>query len=110
YHLEDIEIQQTYFVPLGVPDLKVVYTLVRLRNFGEHPATITLHAQIHYPWIMLPEFSKLPDMTQKNKKVQSSLENGLVITETIGRPEEVRVLGTPLMPPQEANFDARRAD
>jgi glycogen debranching enzyme len=110
YHLEDIEIQQTYFVPLGVPDLKVAYTLVRLRNFGEQSATVTLHAQIHYPWIMLPEFSKLPDMTQKNKKVQSRLEDGLVITETVGRPEEVRVLGTPHMAPQEANFDARRAD
>jgi uncharacterized protein (DUF2236 family) len=85
-HLDDIEVQQTYLVPLGVPDLQVAYTLVRLRNFGEQPATITLYAQMHYPWMMLPEFSKLPDMTQKNKKVRSRLEDGLVITETIGRP------------------------
>lgn len=110
YHLNDIEIQQTYFVPLGVPDLKVAYTLVRLRNFGEQPITVNIHPHIQYPWVMLPEFSKLPDMTQKNKKVQSRLEDGLVITETLGHPNEVRILGTPLMSPQQSSFDARSAD
>ncbi len=110
YHLDDITVQQTYFVPLGVPDLKVAYTLVRLRNFSEQPATIAIHAQIQYPWVMLPEFSKLPDMTQKNKKVASRLEDNLIITETVGRPEEVRVWGSPLLLPQHATFDARSAD
>jgi glycogen debranching enzyme len=110
YHLDDVEIQQTYFVPLGVGNLKVVYTLVRLRNFGEDPATIMIHTQIQYPWVMLPEFSKLPDMTQKNKKVQSRLADGLVITETLGRPEEVRIVGTPLTSPIQSAFDARSAD
>ncbi len=110
YHRDDLEVQQTYFVPLGVPDLKVAFTLVRLRNFGELPTTITIHAHIQYPWVMLPEFSKLPDMTQKNKKFSSRQEDGLIITETIGLPTEVRVLGTPLMQPQQATFDTRSAD
>jgi len=110
YHLEDTEIQQTYFVPLGIPDLKAAFTLVRLRNFGDQPTIITIHALIQYPWVMLPEFSKLPDMTQKNKKVSSRLEDGLVITETIGQPNEVRVLGTPMLAPQQSTFDARSAD
>jgi glycogen debranching enzyme len=110
YHLNDIEIQQTYFVPLGVTHLKVAYTLVRLRNFGEQPVAVSIHAHIQYPWVMLPEFSKLPDMTQKNKKVQSRLEKGLVITETLGRLDEVRIVGTPLMAPQQSAFDARSAD
>jgi glycogen debranching enzyme len=110
YHLDDCEISQTYFVPLGVPDLRAAFTIVRLRNFNEQPITIQARTQIQYPWVMLPEFSKLPDMTQKNKKVSSKLEGGLVITETIGRPEEVRIVGTPLFTPQESHFDARSAD
>ncbi len=110
YHLTDCEIQQTYFVPLGVPDLKAAYTLVRLRNFGEQPITINIHTHLQYPWIMLPEFSKLPDMTQKNKQVHSRLEGNLVITETVGRPKEVRVVGTPLLPPRQSIFDSRSAD
>jgi glycogen debranching enzyme len=110
YHLNDVEIQQTYFVPLGVPNLKVAYTLVRLRNFGEQPIAVNIHSQIQYPWVMLPEFSKLPDMTQKNKKVQSFLEDGLAITQTIGRPNEVRVVGTPLMHPNQSTFDSRSSD
>jgi len=110
YHLDDIEIQQTYFVPLGVTHLKVAYTLVRLRNFGVQPITVDIRTQIQFPWVMLPEFSKLPDMTQKNKKVHSRLDGNLIITETVGRPEEVRVVGTPVMPPQQSAFDARSAD
>ncbi len=110
YHLDDTEISQTYFVPLGVPDLRAAFTIIRLRNFTEQPTTIQVRAQIQYPWVMLPEFSKLPDMTQKNKKVSSKLEGGLVITETIGRPEEVRIVGTPLFTPHESHFDARSAD
>ncbi len=110
YHLDDVEIAQTFFVPLGVPDLKVAFTIVRLRNFAKQPVTISLHTQVQYPWVMLPEFSKLPDMTQKNKKVTSRLEDGLVITETVGRPSEVRVLGTPLFAPEQVSFDARSAD
>jgi hypothetical protein len=104
YHLDNLEVQQTFFVPLGTIDLRAAYLIMRLRNFGEEPLKVDIRCSIQYPWFVWPGFTKLPDASQKNKRVSSRVENDLVITQTIGRPSEVRVLGVPL-PFVEQYFD-----
>src|SRR5579885_86321 len=105
----DVEAQKTFFVPYGEGDLRRVYQVARLRNFRPTPQTVEITLSIQYPQFAWAEFSKLPDMTQKNKLVCSEVREGLVVTTTQGRESEVRVLGT-TAELVSSRFDARVAE
>lgn len=105
----DVEAQKTFFVPYGEGDLRRVYQVARLRNFRPTPQTVEITLSIQYPQFAWAEFSKLPDMTQKNKLVYSEVREGLVVTTTQGRESEVRVLGT-TAELVSSRFDARVAE
>ena len=94
-HVADaVEVRKTFFVPYGTPDLCCAYTIARARNFLETPLTLTIEVSVQYPQFAWAEYVKLPDLSQKEKRVHSELQDGLVVTRTIGRENEVRVLGS----------------
>jgi len=106
----DVEARKTFFVPYGELDRRRVYQVARLRNFQPHAQQVEITLNIQYPQFAFAEFSKLPDMTQKNKLVTSEARDGLVVTTTQGREDEVRVLGAPNAELVAHRFDARTAE
>ncbi len=105
----DVEAHKTFFVPYGTGDLRRVFQVAGLRNFQATEQTVEITLSIQYPQFAWAEFSKLPDMTQKNKLVASEVRDGLVVTTTQGREQEVRVVGTPAKL-SSSRFDARTAE
>ena len=106
----DVEARKTFFVPYGELDRRRVYQVARLRNFQPRAQQVEITLTIQYPQFAFAEFSKLPDMTQKNKLVTSEARDGLVVTTTQGREDEVRVLGAPNAELVAHRFDARTAE
>ncbi len=105
----DVEARKTFFVPYGKLDRRRVYQVARLRNFLPREQTVEITLNVQYPQFAFAEFSKLPDMTQKNKLVTSEVRDGLVVTTTQGREGEVRVIGAPAAELTDSKFDARTA-
>jgi len=105
----DVEARKTFFVPYGELDRRRVYQVARLRNFQPVEQTVEITLNVQYPQFAFAEFSKLPDMTQKNKLVTSEARDGLVVTTTQGREGEVRVIGAPTAELVDSTFDARTA-
>jgi len=106
----DVEARKTFFVPYGELDRRRVYQVARLRNFQPREQQVEITLTIQYPQFAFAEFSKLPDMTQKNKLVTSEARDGLVVTTTQGREDEARVLGAPAAELVSSRFDARTAE
>lgn len=106
---QDVEVHKTFFVPYGDGDLRRVYQVAQLRNFRPEPQSVEITLTVQFPQFAWAEFTKLPDMTQKNKLVSIELRDGLVLATTQGRENEVRVLGTPAEL-VESHYDARTAD
>ncbi len=106
----DVEARKTFFVPYGELDRRRAYMVARLRNFLPREQTVEIALKAQYPQFAFAEFSKLPDMTQKNKLVNSQVRDGLVVTTTQGREGEARVIGTPAAELVDARFDARTAE
>ncbi len=109
YRGVDVEVQKNFFVPYNLDDLRRVYQVLRLRNFQDKERTVEITLSVQFPQFAWPEFSKLPDMTQKNKRVSSEVRGGLVVTTTQGRPNEVRVLGSTIELVN-ADLDVRTAE
>ena len=105
----DIEARKTFFVPYGELDRRRVYQVARLRNFQPVEQTVEITLNVQYPQFAFAEFSKLPDMTQKNKLVTSEARDSLVVTTTQGRESEARVIGTSAAELVASAFDARTA-
>ena len=109
YEGHDLSVQKTFFVPYGLDDLRRVFQVARLRNFQPQERAVEITLSVQYPQFAWPEFSKLPDMTQKNKRVSSEVRDGLVITTTQGRESEARVLGAAI-DLVDSRLDARTAE
>ena len=94
YSSEAVEVRKSFFVPYGTDDLYCAYTVVRARNFLETPVTLTIEVNVQYPQFAWAEYAKLPDLSQKEKRVHSEVRDGLILTQTVGRENEVRILGS----------------
>ncbi|HWE64428.1 MAG TPA: hypothetical protein VHB98_22165, partial [Chloroflexota bacterium] len=94
YSSDAVEVRKTFFVPYGADDLLSAYTVARARNFLETPVVMTVEVSIQFPQFAWAEYVKLPDLSQKEKRVRSEVRDGLLVTTTVGREQEVRVLGS----------------
>ena len=108
YVTDAVEVHKSFFVPYEAGDQRCAYTIARVRNFLETPVALTIEVSIQYPQFVWAEYAKLPDLSQQEKRVQSELHDGVLITRTIGRETEVRALGCSA-PPAEWRADQRGA-
>lgn len=91
-------IRKSCLVPEGVEHRQAVYLLLEIDNPTADPHTVVVTGDIRYPELAWLEFTKPPDIYQKQKRVISHAEDSLIVSKTIGRPNEVRLLasGAPL--------------
>ena len=85
-----VRIRKRTFLPMCEP-LRVVYVVVTFENGGAEEAAVAVMCDVHYPAFVWPGTYKVPDQEQRNKRVRNKEQDGLIISQTVGRPEEVRV-------------------
>ena len=85
-----VRIRKRTFLPMCDP-LRMVYMVVVIENGGSTPASAAVMCDVHYPAFVWAGTYKVPDQGQRNKRVSHKEEDGLIISATIGRPDEVRV-------------------
>jgi len=85
-----IRIRKRTFLPMCDP-LRVVYVVVTFENLGADEHAAAVMCDVHYPAFVWPGTYKIPDQGQRNKRVSHKEQDGLIISATVGRPDEVRV-------------------
>jgi hypothetical protein len=88
-----LRISKLVFLPMCEP-LGVLRVLVDFHNDGDEPIEAAIICDVHYPAFVWPATYKVPDHTQRDKRVRNREENGFIISTTIDRPQEVRVFAS----------------
>src|SRR6202023_353124 len=57
------------------------------------PLTATVSCDVHFPAFVWPGMYKVPEMSQRNKRVTNCERDDLIISSTVGQESEVRVFG-----------------
>ncbi|HEY8312034.1 MAG TPA: hypothetical protein VIG47_15825, partial [Gemmatimonadaceae bacterium] len=94
YASDRLDVSKTFFAPFGTEDQGCVYIAVLARNLTDAPCTASIDVTAHYPLFVGTEYMKMPEPGQLDKRFRSELVDGLVVTRTVGREDEVRVLGS----------------
>ncbi|MBC5805273.1 MAG: hypothetical protein DLM53_02400 [Candidatus Eremiobacter antarcticus] len=81
------------FLPMRGSHLQMVYVIVEVDNPTNEPHTVAVMCDLHYPAFVWPGTYKVPDHAQRDKRVSHSEMDGLIVSTTVGRPDEVRVFG-----------------
>ncbi len=85
-----VRVRKRTFLPMCDP-LRVVYVVVVFENSGPETVLATAMCDVHYPAFVWPGTYKVPDQGQRNKRVAHSERDGLIVSATVGRSDEVRV-------------------
>jgi len=88
----EVRIDKTFLTPENVDYRRVIYLLLDVHNQGGQEHSLVVTGDIRYPERAWLQFSKVPDLYQKLKRVQSKVVDDQVVSTTLGRPDEVRVL------------------
>ena len=83
-------IRKRTFLPMCEP-LQVVYVEVTFDNPTSEQVSAAVMCDVHYPAFVWPGTYKVPDQDQRNKRVTHKEQDGSIISETVGRPNEVRI-------------------
>ncbi len=97
YSCGPLTIRKRTFLPMCDP-LQVVYVVVSFENPTNETYEAAVMCDIHYPAFVWPGTYKVPDQAQRNKRVSHRELDGLIVTATMGRPDEVRVFGGSIEP------------
>lgn len=91
-------IRKRAFLPFRESMLQIAYLTVTLENPTAAPIDAAIMCDVHYPAFVWPGVYKVPDIGQRNKRVEHVERDGAVISSTIGRDHEVRVFGADVPP------------
>jgi hypothetical protein len=96
FTVDGLQIRKRTFLPMRGEHMQAVYMIIEIDNPGDRPCDVAIICDIHYPAFVWPNSYKVPDQTQRNKRVEHKEQNhsNAVISTTIGRDDEVRVFGT----------------
>src|SRR5450755_2809528 len=93
-----LTIRKRTFLPFRDSMLQIAYMTVTLENLTAAPIDAAIICDVHYPAFVWPGVYKVPDITQRNKRVENVERGGAVISSTSGRETEVRVFGADVEP------------
>ena len=86
-------IRKRAFLPFRETMLQIAYMTVTMENPTGAAIDAAIMCDVHYPAFVWPGVYKVPDIGQRNKRVENAERDGAVISSTIGRENEVRVFG-----------------
>jgi glycogen debranching enzyme len=87
-----LSIRKRIFLPMCEP-LSVLRVMLEFVNDEDEAIEAGVMCDVHYPAFVWPGTYKVPDHAQRNKRVTNREEDGLIISATVDRPNEVRVFG-----------------
>jgi Bacterial alpha-L-rhamnosidase 6 hairpin glycosidase domain len=108
YATDRLHVSKTFFAPFGTEDQGCVYMVVLARNLTAAPCSASIEVAMHYPLFVGAEYMKLPEPGQLDKRFRTEMIDGMVVTRTVGREDEVRVLCS-TAPLLESRFTDRTA-
>src|ERR1700736_873668 len=85
-----IIIRKRTFLPMCEP-LQVGYIEVTFENPTGEQVNAAVMCDVHYPAFVWPGTYKVPDQDQRNKRVSHKELDDMIMSETVGRPNEVRI-------------------
>jgi len=93
-----VQMHKTFVVPQNDDYRRLIYLDLDIRNTTAEERRLVITGDISYPEQAWLQFTKPPDLYQKLKRVVSTARDGLIVSKTVGREQEVRVLspGVPL--------------
>jgi glycogen debranching enzyme len=92
YVCGSLRIRKRVFLPMREP-LSVLRVMLEFANDTDAPVEAAVMCDVHYPAFVWPNTYKVPDHAQRNKRVSNREEDGLILSATVDRPNEVRVFG-----------------
>jgi glycogen debranching enzyme len=92
YTCGPLSIRKRIFLPMCEP-LGVLRVMLEFVNSEDQAAEAGIMCDVHYPAFVWPGAYKVPDHAQRNKRVTNREQDGLIISATVDRPNEVRVFG-----------------
>jgi glycogen debranching enzyme len=93
-----LNIRKRTFLPFRESMLQIAYMTISMENPTTAPIDAAIICDVHYPAFVWPGVYKVPDITQRNKRVENVERNGAVVSSTAGRETEVRVFGADVAP------------
>jgi hypothetical protein len=93
-----LHVRKRTYLPMGGDQLQVTYMTMEIDNASSERCEVAIICDVHYPAFVWPNTYKVPDQSQRNKRVEHKEHNGAVVSTTIGRDDEVRVFGASLKP------------
>jgi glycogen debranching enzyme len=93
-----LHIHKRAFLPFRESMLQIAYMTVSLENPTSAAVDAAIICDVHYPAFVWPGVYKVPDIGQRNKRVEHTERDGAVISSTVGRETEVRVFGADVQP------------
>ena len=88
-----LNIRKRAFLPVRDDLLQVFHITLAFENTSGAPVTATVTCDIHYPAFVWPGTYKVPEQSQRNKRVTHRELDGVVASSTVGLESEVRVFG-----------------
>ena len=108
YTQAGVTINKTVFVPLTGDNTTMVYVIVEAHNASKELQTLGISSDVRFPEMGWAQYVKNPDPYQRAKRVVTEQSATLLITRTIGKENEVRVIGGGIAI-AEAQFDDQSA-
>lgn len=90
--LGDISLAKRVFVPITGERPDIVFVILEVYNGSGETVRLVISSEMKYPEVGWVEFVKHPDPNQRRKRVVTEQSPTLLLTRTVGRDDEVRVI------------------
>ena len=93
YRCAGLLIRKRAFLPVRDDLLQIFHLVLTMENTTDSALQATIVCDAHFPAFVWPGMYKVPEMSQRNKRVTHREEGDLLISATVGQASEVRVFG-----------------
>jgi glycogen debranching enzyme len=93
YRCAGMSVRKRAFLPVRDDLLQIFHMVLTFDNPTGEPITATIACDVHFPAFVWPGMYKVPEMSQRNKRVTQREVGDLIVSSTVGQESEVRVFG-----------------
>jgi glycogen debranching enzyme len=93
FRCSGLTIRKRAFLPVRDDLHQVFHLVLSFDNPTDAPVRATVACDVHFPAFVWPGMYKVPDTTQRNKRVTHREVDSVIVSSTVGQESEVRVFG-----------------